>query len=121
MSVQPSRGIVVLNKRAQRVLGRSPEEQVKSHSGAICRETLMLYTKYQGSSRFWQEDFTIFLFTLYKSDMPPGKALFYTRGIIWTFCLATNQNHFNSFDRGPVIIPVEFGQISISGSREEVV
>jgi len=35
------------NKRAQfRALGRSPEEKVKGHSGAIYREPLMLYTKY---------------------------------------------------------------------------
>ena len=27
-----------LNKRAQRALGRSPEEKVKGHSGAIYRE-----------------------------------------------------------------------------------
>jgi len=56
--------------------------------------------------------------------MPWGRAPFYTRGIIWTFFLATNQNHnwnFNNFGRGPGIIPAEFGQISISGSREEVV
>jgi len=77
----------------------------------------MLYTKYQGSSRFLQEDLKVSLFTLYKS----GRALFYTRGIIWTFFLATNQNHFNNVGRGPGIIPVEFGQISISGSREELV
>jgi len=32
--------------------GRSPEEKVKGHSGAIYRGPLMLYTKYQGSSRF---------------------------------------------------------------------
>jgi len=53
--------------------------------------------------------------------MPPDRASFYTRGIIRTFCLAINQNHFNNFGRGPGIIPVEFGQISISGSREDVV
>ena len=35
--------------------------------------------------------------------------------------LATNQNHFDNFGRGPGVIPVEFGKISISGSREEVV
>jgi len=34
------------HKRAQRALGRSPEEKVKDHSGAIYRETLMLSTKY---------------------------------------------------------------------------
>ena len=34
------------NKRVQRALGRSPEEKVKGHSGAIYREPLMLYTKY---------------------------------------------------------------------------
>jgi len=34
------------NKRAQRALGRSPEERVKGHSGAIDRGQLMLSTKY---------------------------------------------------------------------------
>ena len=44
-----------LHKRAQRVMGRSPEEKVKGYSAAIYRGTLMLYTKYQGSSRFFQD------------------------------------------------------------------
>ena len=44
------------NKRVQRALRHSPEK-VKGHSGAINRGPLMLYTKYQGSSRFVQEDF----------------------------------------------------------------
>ena len=44
------------NIKAQRALGRSPEETVKGHSEAINRGPLMLYTKYQGSSRFLQED-----------------------------------------------------------------
>jgi len=35
-----------LNKKAQRSLGRSPEEKVKGHSGAIYRGSLMLSTKY---------------------------------------------------------------------------
>ena len=35
-----------LNKRAQRALGRSPEEKFKGHSGAIYRGPLMLSTKY---------------------------------------------------------------------------
>ena len=35
-----------LNKRAQRALGRSPEEKVKGHSKAIYRGPLMLSTKY---------------------------------------------------------------------------
>jgi len=34
------------NKRAQKALGRSPEENVKGHSGAIYRVPLMLSTKY---------------------------------------------------------------------------
>ena len=45
---------------AQRALGRSPEEKVKGHSGAIYRGPLMLYTKYQGPSRLLQEDFQDF-------------------------------------------------------------
>ena len=79
------------------------------------------YTKYQGSSRFLQEffqDFHIFL-NQYKSDMLPGRAPFYTRGILWTFFLATNQNHFKKFGRGPGIIPDEFGQIPISVAQEK--
>ena len=35
-----------LNKRAQRALGRSPEEKVIVHSGAIFKRSLMLSTKY---------------------------------------------------------------------------
>jgi len=34
------------NKRARRALGRSPEEKVKGHNGAIYRGPLMLSTKY---------------------------------------------------------------------------
>ena len=49
-----------INKRAPRDLGRSPEEKVKDHSGAIYRGPLMLYTKYLGSSRFLQEFFQDF-------------------------------------------------------------
>jgi len=36
----------LINKRAQRALGRSPEENVKGHSGAIYRGPLMWSTKY---------------------------------------------------------------------------
>jgi len=36
------------NKRAQRALGRSPEEKVKGHSGAIYRGPLMLQQKCHG-------------------------------------------------------------------------
>ena len=31
--------------------------------------------------------------------MLPGRVSFYTRGIIWSFFLATNQNHFNNVGR----------------------
>jgi len=34
------------NKRAQRALGRSPEDKVKGYSGAIYKGPLMLSTKY---------------------------------------------------------------------------
>jgi len=61
------------NKRAQRALGPSPEEKVKSHSGAIYRGPLMLYTKYQGSSRFLQER---------------GGVNFDSRGITWLILVA---------------------------------
>jgi len=107
-------------QEGQRALVRSPEEKVKGHSGAIYGGPLMLYTKYQGSSRFFQEEFQDFPILLYINHIcppfPPVRAPFYTRGIIWIFFLATNQNHLNNFDRGP-----GFGQISISGSREEIV
>jgi len=53
------------NKRAQRTLGRSPGEMVKGNSGAIYRGPLMLFTKYHGSSRFFQEDFQDFPILLY--------------------------------------------------------
>ena len=36
----------LLNKRAQRALGRSPEEKVKGQGEAIYRGPLMLSTKY---------------------------------------------------------------------------
>ena len=38
--------ITLLNKRAQRALGRSPEENVKAQGEAIYRGPLMLFTKY---------------------------------------------------------------------------
>jgi len=38
--------IIFLYKRAQRALGRSPEEKVKGQGEAIYREPLMLPTKY---------------------------------------------------------------------------
>ena len=42
----------ILNKRAHRALGRSPEEKVKGQGEAIYREPLMLSTKYwQRTSR----------------------------------------------------------------------
>jgi len=65
--------LYVWNKRAERALGRSPEEKVKGHSGAIYREPLMLYTKNQGSSRFLQEDFQDFyiLLSIYKNQYAP--------------------------------------------------
>ena len=67
-----------------RPLGRSPEEKVKGHCEVINRGPLMFYTKYQGSSRFLQEDFQDFPLdiTLYKSDKPPGRAQIHTRGTI---------------------------------------
>ena len=34
----PSQKLTFINKRAQRALGRSPEEKVKGHSGAIYRK-----------------------------------------------------------------------------------
>jgi len=37
---------VLVNKMAQRALGRSPEENVKAQGEAIYRGPLMLFTKY---------------------------------------------------------------------------
>jgi len=74
------------NKRAQRALGRSPEEKVKGHSGAIYRGPLMFYTKFQGSSRILQDDwsFNVKLWT-------PGRGLFWSQGL-----------DLNNFGRGPL-------------------
>jgi len=46
MHTDLNRNIILVNKRAQRALGHSPEEKVKGHSGAIYRGPLMLSTKY---------------------------------------------------------------------------
>jgi len=44
--------MTIINKRAHRALGRSPEEKVKGHSGAIYRGPLIMSTKYwQRTSR----------------------------------------------------------------------
>jgi len=46
------------------------------------------------------------------------KTIFFTLWPIYT----TNQNHLNDFGRGPPgTILVEFGQITISGLKEDVV
>jgi len=37
-TIQPSIDVTGINKRAQRALGRSPEEKVKGHSGSNNRE-----------------------------------------------------------------------------------
>jgi len=70
----------------------------------------MLYTKYEssGACSFREEDFWKLLFeNLFLTPWPT---------------YATNQNHLNNFGRGP---PNDhssvFGQIPISGSREDVV
>jgi len=47
---------IIRNKGAHSALCRSPEEKIKGHNGAIYRGPLMLYTKYQGSSRFLQKN-----------------------------------------------------------------
>ena len=43
---KPFCSIEMVNKRAQRALGRSPEEKVKGQGKAIYRGPLMLSTKY---------------------------------------------------------------------------
>jgi len=43
---QDSIDVTRINKRAQRALGRSPEEKVKGQGKAIYRGPLMLSTKY---------------------------------------------------------------------------
>ena len=60
------------NKRTHRALGGSPEEKVKGHSGAIYRGPLMLYTNYQGSSRFLPKDFPILLYINQICPPPPA-------------------------------------------------
>jgi len=44
--ISPVLNIYLVNKRAQRALGRSPEENVKAQGEAIYRGPLMLFTKY---------------------------------------------------------------------------
>jgi len=71
---------------------------------------MMLYTNYESSGpcSFRQEDF--------------WKLHFKNRFLTLWPTYATNQNHLNNFRRGPPgTIPVQFGQIPISGSREDVV
>ena len=51
--------------------GCSPEEKVKCQIGAIYRGSLVLYTNYQGSSLFLQEDFQKFLLLLYINQIYP--------------------------------------------------
>ena len=55
---------------AQRALCCSHEEKANGHSGAIYRGPLMLYTNYQGSSRFL-EDFQDFPILLYINQICP--------------------------------------------------
>ena len=72
ISIHSVISIKMTNKRAQRALGRSPEEKVKGHSGSNNREPqghnlnnfgrgllMMLYIKYEstGPCSFRQEDF----------------------------------------------------------------
>jgi len=53
-----NKGTNLKTKRAQKALGRSPEEKVKGHSGEIYRVPLvMLYTKYESSVVSDKEDF----------------------------------------------------------------
>jgi len=75
---------------------------------------------YEGSSSFLQQDLQDFPILLYINQICPQAGRHFILGHNFNI-LSFNQNHFNNFGRGPGIIPVEFGQISISGSREEVV
>jgi len=89
------------NKRAQRALGRSPEENVKGHSGANNREArdiiwttlvedllMMLYIKYESTGPCsFRQDFWKFHFKTYLLTLRPT--------------YATNWNGWNNFDRGP--------------------
>jgi len=107
----------ILNKRAQRALGRSPEEKVKGHSGANNRESqgvedllMMLYIKYEstGPCGFRQEDFWKFHFETYLLTPWPT--------------YATNRNGVNNFDRGPPRDhSCEVWSNPISGLKEDVV
>jgi len=112
-----------INKRAQKALGRSPEEKVKGHSGAIYKGPLMLSTKYWQRISRWCYTSNIKALGLVVSDKKIFescnlKTFFWPRHLlmqpirtIWT----------NFVEDHPGIIPVEFGQITISGSREDVV
>jgi len=76
------------NKRAQRALGRSPEEKVKGHSGAIYRVPLvMLYTKYKSSVVSDKKIFESCILKTYFLTLWPT--------------YATNQNHLNIFGIAP--------------------
>ena len=112
------------NKRAQRALGRSPEEKVKGHSEANKREpqghnlnnfdrgplddaiyqiwklwALLFQTRRFLKIAFWKPTFW------------PRDLLMQPIRTIFTILVGDHQG----------TIPVEFGQIPISGSREDVV
>jgi len=89
-----------INKRAQRALGRSPEEKVKGHSGAIYRGPLMLSTKYWWRTSRWCYTSNMKALGLVVSDKKICENC-----ILKTYFLtawptyATNQNHLNNFGR----------------------
>jgi len=109
-----------INKRAQRPLCRSPEKKGKGNSGANYREhyrgkiwttlvedlLMMLYIKDESTGPcrdFWKFNFKTYLLT---RDL-----LMQPTGMVWTTLIGDH----------PGIIPVKFGQIPISNSREDEV
>jgi len=109
-----------VNKTAQRALGRSPEEKVKGHSGAIYRGPQMLSTNigrrpldaiYQ-IWKLWALQFQTRIFlkiAFWKTIFWPRDLLMQPTGTVWTTLV---EKHLG-------IIPVKFGQNPISGFRGE--
>jgi len=110
----------VLNKRAQRALGRSPEEKVKGHSGANNREPQGHNLNNFGRGpiddviyeiwKHWALQFQTRSFVL-RPIYWPRDLLMQPNGTVWTTLIGDH----------PGINPVKFGEIPISGSREDVV
>ena len=110
-----------VNLKQEGPLRRSPEEKVKGHSGAVYRGPLMLSTIYWKRTSRWCYTSNMKALGLVVSDnfflkiafwnFWPRDLLMQPIRTIWTIFVG---NH-------PWTIVVQFGQIHISGSREDVV